>query len=166
MHRLLLYLVHIAPNTNINRLPFNRFDFSPSLIWLNDIADDPKKTEHLRALDGATERLHLFKANLLEEGSFDAAIDGCEGVFHTASPFYHAVTDPQVHSHIISILIAMCWYSVALFPSSGLRRGSSWTVNSITFSKLLTKPIPVTWQNSLMMLKAIFKFFLLVFYFE
>ncbi|XXG79452.1 hypothetical protein AAC387_Pa09g0512 [Persea americana] len=57
--------------------------------------NDPKKTEHLRALDGATERLHLFKANLLEEGSFDAAIDGCEGVFHTASPFYHAVTDPQ-----------------------------------------------------------------------
>lgn len=98
MHRLLLYLVHIAPNTNINQLPFNRFDFSPSLIWLNDIADDPKKTEHLRALDGATERLHLFKANLLEEGSFDAAIDGCEGVFHTASPFYLAVTDPQVHS--------------------------------------------------------------------
>lgn len=56
---------------------------------------DAKKTEHLRALDGATERLHLVKANLLEEGSFDSAVDGCEGVFHTASPFYHAVTDPQ-----------------------------------------------------------------------
>ncbi|KAG6532824.1 hypothetical protein ZIOFF_006678 [Zingiber officinale] len=58
--------------------------------------DDPKKTEHLRALDGAAERLHLFKANLLEENSFDAGIEGCDGVFHTASPFYHAVTDPQV----------------------------------------------------------------------
>ncbi|KAG6537123.1 hypothetical protein ZIOFF_002205 [Zingiber officinale] len=57
--------------------------------------DDPKKTEHLRALDGAAERLHLFKANLLEENSFDAGIEGCDGVFHTASPFYHAVTDPQ-----------------------------------------------------------------------
>ncbi|PKA55173.1 Cinnamoyl-CoA reductase 1 [Apostasia shenzhenica] len=56
---------------------------------------DPKKTEHLRALDGANERLHLFKANLLEEGSFDSAIDGCNGVFHTASPFYDAVKDPQ-----------------------------------------------------------------------
>lgn len=56
---------------------------------------DTKKTEHLRALDGATERLHLVKANLLEDGSFDSAVDGCEGVFHTASPFYHAVTDPQ-----------------------------------------------------------------------
>lgn len=57
--------------------------------------NDPKKTEHLMALDGAKERLHLIKANLLEEGSFDSIVDGCEGVFHTASPFYHAVKDPQ-----------------------------------------------------------------------
>ncbi|XP_058199300.1 phenylacetaldehyde reductase-like [Rhododendron vialii] len=57
---------------------------------------DPKKIEHLLSLDGAKERLHLFKANLLEEGSFDAAVDGCIGVFHTASPFYHDVKDPQV----------------------------------------------------------------------
>ncbi|KAK8960778.1 Cinnamoyl-CoA reductase 1 [Platanthera guangdongensis] len=54
-----------------------------------------KKTEHLRSLEGANERLHLVKANLLEEGSFDAAIDGCECVFHTASPFHHDITDPQ-----------------------------------------------------------------------
>ncbi|KAJ9139662.1 hypothetical protein P3X46_030375 [Hevea brasiliensis] len=57
--------------------------------------NDPRKTEHLRALEGAEERLQLFKANLLEEGSFDAAVEGCEGVFHTASPFYHDVKDPQ-----------------------------------------------------------------------
>lgn len=57
--------------------------------------NDPKRTQHLLALDGAKERLHLFKANLLEPGSFDMIVDGCDGVFHTASPFYHAVTDPQ-----------------------------------------------------------------------
>ncbi|KAL3529915.1 hypothetical protein ACH5RR_009237 [Cinchona calisaya] len=57
--------------------------------------NDPKKVGHLLALDGAKERLHLFKANLLEEGSFDTAIDGCDGVFHTASPFYLAATDPE-----------------------------------------------------------------------
>ncbi|KAL6499607.1 hypothetical protein OROGR_027517 [Orobanche gracilis] len=56
---------------------------------------DPKKTQHLLALDGAKERLHLFKADLLEEESFDSLVDGCEGVFHTASPVYNAVTDPQ-----------------------------------------------------------------------
>ncbi|KAK3026342.1 hypothetical protein RJ639_042639 [Escallonia herrerae] len=58
-------------------------------------SDDPKKTGHLLALDGAKERLHLFKADLLEAGSFDAAIDGCEGVFHTASPFFYRAADPQ-----------------------------------------------------------------------
>lgn len=68
-----------------------------SKFILNSRADDPKKTEHLLSLEGAKERLHLFKADLLEEGSFDSVVEGCEGVFHTASPFYHAVTDPQVN---------------------------------------------------------------------
>ncbi|KAL0732544.1 hypothetical protein Bca4012_008753 [Brassica carinata] len=57
---------------------------------------DPKKSDHLLALDGARERLQLFKASLLEEGSFEHAIDGCEAVFHTASPVKITATDPQV----------------------------------------------------------------------
>ncbi|GER45365.1 NAD(P)-binding Rossmann-fold superfamily protein [Striga asiatica] len=56
---------------------------------------DPKRVQHLLALEGAHERLHLFEADLLEEGSFDSVIDGCEGVFHTASPVFLKVTDPQ-----------------------------------------------------------------------
>ncbi|KAK8946812.1 Cinnamoyl-CoA reductase 1 [Platanthera zijinensis] len=57
---------------------------------------DPRRTGHLRSLEGATERLHLFRANLVEEGSFDAAIDGCDCVFHTASPvLLGEVNDPQ-----------------------------------------------------------------------
>ncbi|CAH2038475.1 unnamed protein product [Thlaspi arvense] len=56
---------------------------------------DKKKTDHLLALDGAKERLQLLKANLVEEGSFEHAIDGCEAVFHTASPVALTVTDPQ-----------------------------------------------------------------------
>ncbi|MCI27978.1 cinnamoyl-CoA reductase 1-like, partial [Trifolium medium] len=61
--------------------------------------NDPKKIDHLLKLDGAKERLKLFKANLLEEGSFDSVVEGCEGVFHTASPFYHDVKDP--HTELI-----------------------------------------------------------------
>ncbi|KAL5567112.1 hypothetical protein UlMin_030276 [Ulmus minor] len=57
--------------------------------------NDSKKTAHLLSLDGAKERLQLFKANLLEQGSFDSAVEGCECVFHTASPFYHDVKDPE-----------------------------------------------------------------------
>nr|GLL24938.1 cinnamoyl-CoA reductase 1-like [Ipomoea trifida] len=48
--------------------------------------NDPNKVAHLLALDHAKERLHLFEADLLDENSFDPAIKGCDGVFHTASP--------------------------------------------------------------------------------
>ncbi|KAK1604748.1 hypothetical protein QYE76_028421 [Lolium multiflorum] len=57
--------------------------------------DDTEKTAHLRAMDGAGGRLHLFRANLLEEGSFDAAVDGCHCVFHTASPVLPDAEDLQ-----------------------------------------------------------------------
>ncbi|KAI9078272.1 hypothetical protein K1719_039774 [Acacia pycnantha] len=57
--------------------------------------NDSSKTEHLLKLEGAKERLSLFKANLLEEGSFESAIEGCDGVFHTASPVFRAIKDPQ-----------------------------------------------------------------------
>ena len=60
--------------------------------------DDPKKVDHLLKLDGAKERLQLYKADLREEGCFDLAVKGCEGVFHTASPCFMDVKDPQVHS--------------------------------------------------------------------
>lgn len=49
----------------------------------------------LTALDGAAERLELMQANLLERGSFDALVDGCQAVLHTASPYVINVNDPQ-----------------------------------------------------------------------
>ncbi|KAL4303513.1 hypothetical protein GQ457_10G006830 [Hibiscus cannabinus] len=61
--------------------------------------NDPRKTQHLLALEGAENRLKFFKADLLEEGSFDSVVEGCEGVFHTASPFFNDVAeliDPAV----------------------------------------------------------------------
>lgn len=69
--------------------------FSSTYLFLIFL-DDPKKTEHLLSLDGANERLHLFKAELLDEGSFDSVVEGCIGVFHTASPCFVDVKDPQV----------------------------------------------------------------------
>ncbi|KAI5078359.1 hypothetical protein GOP47_0006030 [Adiantum capillus-veneris] len=58
--------------------------------------DDKAKTAHLQALEGAQERLELWPANLLSEGSFDAVVDGCHGVFHTATPVKIVKSDPQV----------------------------------------------------------------------
>ncbi|KAE8665640.1 WD-40 repeat family protein / notchless protein, putative isoform 1 [Hibiscus syriacus] len=58
--------------------------------------NDPKKTQHLLSLDGAKERLHLFKAELLDEGCFDSVVEGCQGVFHLATPVIVSATDPQL----------------------------------------------------------------------
>ncbi|KAF4359661.1 hypothetical protein G4B88_000472 [Cannabis sativa] len=54
-----------------------------------------KKVGHLWKLEGAKERLELVKADLMEEGSFDEAIMGCHGVFHTASPVLKPSSDPK-----------------------------------------------------------------------
>ncbi|KAJ4715790.1 dihydroflavonol 4-reductase-like1 [Melia azedarach] len=54
-----------------------------------------KKLAHLWRLEGAKEGLRLVRANLMEEGSFDDAINGCQGVFHTASPVLKPSSDPK-----------------------------------------------------------------------
>ncbi|KAI7985969.1 Cinnamoyl-CoA reductase 1, partial [Camellia lanceoleosa] len=46
---------------------------------------DPKNS-HLRELEGAKERLTLCRADLLDFESLREAINGCDGVFHTACP--------------------------------------------------------------------------------
>ncbi|KAJ7537096.1 hypothetical protein O6H91_12G097100 [Diphasiastrum complanatum] len=56
---------------------------------------NPAKTAHLLKLFGAKERLQLVEADILDERSLDAALSGCEGVFHTASPVIFYVDDPQ-----------------------------------------------------------------------
>lgn len=48
--------------------------------------DNASKVAPLRKLAEKGE-LELFEANLLEPGSFDAALEGCEIVYHVASPF-------------------------------------------------------------------------------
>ena len=50
---------------------------------------------HLESLPGAAERLELVEADLLEPSSFDAAVQECTTVFHTASPYVIQVADPQ-----------------------------------------------------------------------
>lgn len=57
-------------------------------LWMTD---DPKNG-HLKELEGASERLTLHKVDLLDLDSVKAVINGCDGVFHTASP----VTDNPV----------------------------------------------------------------------
>jgi nucleoside-diphosphate-sugar epimerase len=58
--------------------------------------DNEKKVAHLNALAAqAPGRIKYFKTDLLAEGSYQEAMQGCELVFHTASPFTTTVEDPQ-----------------------------------------------------------------------
>lgn len=52
---------------------------------------DPKN-DHLRAFDGAADRLVLLRADLMEPETLVAAFTGCEGIFHAASP---VTDDPE-----------------------------------------------------------------------
>jgi len=60
---------------------------------------DPKNS-HLRGLEGAEERLTLCKADLLDYESLKEAIQGCDGVFHTASP---VTDDPEDKLEILEV---------------------------------------------------------------
>lgn len=58
--------------------------------------EDKIKLAHLDALAAkASGNIRYFKSDLLEPGSYAEAMDGCEVVFHTASPFTTNVKDPQ-----------------------------------------------------------------------
>lgn len=56
---------------------------------------DGDAVAHLRDLPGAADRLELVQADLMEPGSFDRAVEGCQVVMHTASPYLLTAKDPQ-----------------------------------------------------------------------
>jgi dihydroflavonol-4-reductase len=59
-------------------------------------AGDVEKTRHLHDLAaGRKAALELVSADLQQRGSFDAAVDGCQYVFHLASPVTLTAADPQ-----------------------------------------------------------------------
>lgn len=60
-------------------------------------ADPERKRDvsFLTNLPGASEKLHFFNADLSNPDSFAAAIKGCVGIFHTASPIDFAVSEPE-----------------------------------------------------------------------
>ncbi|MCT4622961.1 MAG: NAD-dependent epimerase/dehydratase family protein, partial [Schleiferiaceae bacterium] len=58
--------------------------------------DNAQKREHLDKIAAeAKGEIKYFKADLLVDGSFAEAMKDCELVFHTASPFFTDVKDPQ-----------------------------------------------------------------------
>ncbi len=68
-------------------------------ITVHAAVRSPDNKEKTKYLDGLAEKLpgsiKYFKSDLLDEGSYDEAMAGCEVVYHTASPFFLEVKDPQ-----------------------------------------------------------------------
>ncbi|TKY48995.1 Dihydroflavonol-4-reductase protein [Spatholobus suberectus] len=56
---------------------------------------DPEKSLHLLSLWTGGDRLRIFKADLNEEGSFDEAVKGCDGVFHVAASMQFNVAEKE-----------------------------------------------------------------------
>jgi len=64
------------------------------------VSGDPKNA-HLCRLDGAAGNLRLFKADVLDPDALAAAVAGCEGVFHAASPVPSVkVADPEASTYL------------------------------------------------------------------
>lgn len=58
--------------------------------------DNPDKTKYLDAIaEKSKGSIKYFKADLLDNGSYKKAMQGCELVIHTASPFIMNTKDPQ-----------------------------------------------------------------------
>jgi len=58
--------------------------------------DNKKKISHLvEAAEKANGNIKFFKTDLLSPGSYKEAMEGCELVYHTASPFTTDVKNPQ-----------------------------------------------------------------------
>ncbi|GMH00433.1 hypothetical protein Nepgr_002272 [Nepenthes gracilis] len=51
--------------------------------------DDESKVGLLQSMPGADTRLELFEADIFNPQQFQAAIDGCDFVFHVATPFHN-----------------------------------------------------------------------------
>jgi len=68
-------------------------------ITVHAAVRDPGKKEKVAHLDEMAAKsagsIKYFKADLLTEGAYEAAMAGCELVYHTASPFILKYDDPQ-----------------------------------------------------------------------
>ena len=59
------------------------------------VRKSPGNHAFLRNLPGAPERLELVEADLVSPETFLPAIEGCEYVMHTASPYVINVKNPE-----------------------------------------------------------------------
>lgn len=64
----------------------------------------PEKAFHLLNQWESKEQLRLFRADLQEDGSFDEAVRGCDGVFHVAASMEFGVPASESANNIFCIV--------------------------------------------------------------
>jgi len=83
------------------RMPFNLL-----LCFVTKMVPGGEKNAHLKNLDNAFENLQLFSADVLDYNTVAAAISGCEGVFHVASPVPSTkALNPEARTLVFSVII-------------------------------------------------------------
>ncbi len=86
-----------------------------------DVVHGAENSKHLLELPGASDRLKLFVAELMEPGCFDNVVEGCDGVFHTASPvLFKDITDPQVFFFFFTLQIFTLLFMLQLVAKSNV----------------------------------------------
>ena len=75
---------------------------------------DGSKYDHLRALEGAKERLELVRADILDYKSLVTVIRGCRGVFHVATAMSN---DPVMNSSPYNSMSSILSNSIKLVGS-------------------------------------------------
>ncbi|KAM0942356.1 putative cinnamoyl-CoA reductase [Dioscorea sansibarensis] len=76
--------------------------------------EDPKNL-HLKGLEGVDERLTLYKRDVSDYKSVCSAFDGCDGVFHVASP---VTNDPEK----VSVAVTGTMNAINAAVKAGVRR--------------------------------------------
>ncbi|KAK4415859.1 putative anthocyanidin reductase [Sesamum alatum] len=84
--------------------------------------NDSTKVELLRSFSGAKERLKLFEANIYKAEEFEAAIQGCEFVFHVATPLLHIEGYKQYTNTVDATVDAARSIAAACIRSRTVRR--------------------------------------------
>lgn len=106
------------------------------------VRSNPQDTRYdtMRAMDGAKDRLHLFKADLSEKGSFDEAVRGCDVVLHVASPVTVRVARGQVEEEVIRPAVEGVENVVGAIERSG-------TVDTLVYTGSLSAVHGDNWER-------------------
>ncbi|KAL4325045.1 hypothetical protein GQ457_11G000970 [Hibiscus cannabinus] len=74
--------------------------------------ENKKDISFLTSLPGAPDKLKIFTADLRYPDSFDAAIQGCKGLVHTASPMPNEFASDKSHDEKVDVMDESFWTDV------------------------------------------------------